>query len=352
MRNWGLLLIVLGTTLYALYLRQRAGTDIASATPRDPRDPIEGGTGYFTIGLQLTGAGILFMFYWAKLRPYWRRILLVLALVSLFGLMTTQAGDRYLVLYLGFAILASYYLLANKPFGVRPMLFVLSLATFFVMGVGLLRGNDRPGVRQISTAQLSQFDPQAAFQRFFGSFGDVAIFDAFVRVISAIPDIFPYLFPGRTIAFLSIHLMPRILWEDKPLPTERLVNSYMIGEYGVIKAGGGNFPYSLPASFYVEGGVIAIIVGSILFGVICRAIWAYNIKHNNIGSIMLVSITLPTILFYQRDGITDSNMVWYLAYLLPAIVGLYYASVESRVGKEGSFAQNSLRDTTEHSSLP
>src|SRR5215218_3724500 len=58
MRNWGLLLIVLGTTLYALYLRQRAGTDIASATPRDPRDPIEGGTGYFTIGLQLTGAGI------------------------------------------------------------------------------------------------------------------------------------------------------------------------------------------------------------------------------------------------------------------------------------------------------
>jgi hypothetical protein len=41
-------------------------------------------------------------------------------------------------------------------------------------------------------------------------------------------------------------------------------------------------------------------------------------------SVAVLTVSLPTILHAQRGGITN-NLVWELTYLVPIIVGLYYA---------------------------
>jgi len=170
-------------------------------------------------------------------------------------------------------------------------------------------------------------------QRFVSSEGDLNIFDTYVRVLTVVPDVFPYLVPGRTLAYLFIAFVPRALWPGKPLTTEMVANTYMLGEYGEVAAGGTGYAYSLPGSFYLEGGALAILVGMFLFGVFCRTVWSYYTKHNTIGSKMLLAVTLPIVLLYQRGGFTDNDTVWYLTYLIPVIVGLRYAAPKNRVGE-------------------
>jgi hypothetical protein len=316
LRNWGLFLIVLGSLLYSISLRQRAAGE-----------PDAGSTAYFYLGIDIVGVGILFLFYWNWLSPRWRRILTVTALLLFFLLAATFLASRYRILYLGFALLVSYYLLKNKPFRFRNLLLLLPPALIYTAGVGALRGVES-GERRVTFANLSQFDLQYALQRFFSSAGDLNIFDTYVKILTVVPDVFPYLVPGRTFAYLFVAFVPRALWPDKPLTTEILVNTYMIGAYGEVAAGGTGYAYSLPASFYLEGGVLAILVGMLLFGVFCRTVWSYHTKHNTTGSKMLLAATLPIVLLYQRGGFTDNDTVWYLTYLVPVVVGLRYATVK------------------------
>ena len=78
---------------------------------------------------------------------------------------------------------------------------------------------------------------------------------------------------------------------------------------------------------------MAILVGMFVFGVFCRTVWSHYTKHNTIGSKMVLAVTLPIVLLYQRGGFTDNDTVWYLTYLIPTIVGLRYAAPKNQVGK-------------------
>jgi len=275
------------------------------------------------------------LFWWAKLSPRWWKFLVVVAFVGAFFLIGTNAASRYRVLYFGIALITSYYLFIDRPFRFRDVLFLISVASAYVIGVGFLRRGPQTD-REVAFSDLSRFDLGEAVDRFFSSEGDLGIFDAFLRLVTVIPRDYPYLFPGRTLAELLVHFVPRAIWEGKPLTTEVLVNYYMIGDYGVLKAQGGNWVYSLPGSFYVEGGALAILVGTILFGVFCRTVWNYYLIHNDVGAKMLLAVTLPSILFHQRDGFTANNTFWYLIYLVPVLVGLYLSATKSQDSKKGA----------------
>lgn len=312
LRNWGSLVLIAGIVLYGAFLGGPAAGSSASIALT--------GSAYFYLGIDIAAVGILLLFYWVMVSPRWRRILLFALLATIFFVAATYLGSRYRVLYLGLALIASYYLLKGKPFSFRSLLIFLPPAFLYVAGVGILRG----GERRVTLSKLGEFDASAAVRRFFDSSGDLNIFDAYTRIITVFPDSIPFVMPGRTLLYLFAAFIPRSLWPGKPLPTEVVVNLQAIGNIGPV-AGGTGYGYSLPGSFYVEGGLVMMLIGMFVFGVFCQTIWSYYQLHGHLLSRVVLAVSLPYMLLLQRGGFTDNDAIWYLTYLAPVVVGFYYA---------------------------
>jgi hypothetical protein len=315
LRNLGLLVLVIGGLLYAVFLAgPAAGSKDSTALT---------GSAYFYLGVNVAGVGVLLLGYWAMLSPRWWRWLMLLALLAAFIAVATYTGKRYHLLYLGMALIASFYIIRRKPFSLRSMLVFLPPAFLYVIGVGLVRGGET-----ITPGKVAEFAFGPALQRFFTS-GDMGTFDTFTRILTVIPESFSFLMPGRTFLYLFVAFVPRAVWPGKPLPTELVVMQGALPEVGAVAAGTG-YSYSLPGSFYVEGGVIMILVGMFFFGVFCRAVWSYYELRGHLLSIAVLAVSLPLILLAQRGGINNNNIVWTLTYLVPIIAGLYYVSRRKR----------------------
>lgn len=312
LRNWGLFVLGIGTLLYGVFLVGPASGSVASAALT--------GSAYFYLGIDVAAVGMLLLFYWVMVSPRWRRILLLALLLSVFFIAATYLGSRYRILYLGLALIASFYLLRGKPFSFRSLLVFLPPAFLYVAGVGLLRG----GEREVTLGKVSEFDLAAAVRRFFDSSGDLNIFDTFTKVLTVMPESFPFLMPGRTFLYLFVAFVPRSIWPGKPFPTELVVSQEVTGDIGAVTVGTG-YSYSLPGSFYIEGGIVMVLIGMFIFGVFCRTIWSYYRLHGHLLSRTVLAVSLPYILLSQRGGFTNNDAIWYLTYLVPIIVGFYYA---------------------------
>lgn len=242
---------------------------------------------------------------------------MLLFLLTIFFVSATYLGDRFRILYLGFAIIASFYLLRGKHFSFRSLFIFLPPAFLYFAGVGLLRDEGR----NVTVGSLAEFNLPATVQRFFSSSGDLNIFDTFTRVLTAVPESHPFLIPGRTFLYLFVAFVPRSIWPSKPLPTETLVNLEVIPAL----PDGIGYSYSLPGSFYLEGGIVAVLIGMFAFGVFCRTIWSYYQMHGHLLAKAILAVSLPYILLLQRGGFTSNDTIWYLTYLVPVIIGFYYA---------------------------
>lgn len=313
LRNWGIFVFALGTLLYGVFLSGPAAGSTGSVALT--------GSAYFYLGIDIAAVGILLLFYWAMITPRWRRILLVALLLAIMFLAATYLGSRYRAVYLGLSLIASYYLLREKPFSLRSLLIFLPPSFLYVAGVGLLRGGERRG----TLGNIGEFEPAAAVQRFFGSSGDLNIFDTFTKMVTVVPESFGFLIPGRTFLYLFVAFVPRSIWPGKPLPTELVVNQGIVGDVGAV-AGGTGFGYSLPGSFYIEGGIVMILIGMFFFGIFCRAIWSYYLLHGHLLSRAILAVSLPYMLLLQRGGFTNNDAIWYLTYLAPVIAGFYLAN--------------------------
>jgi hypothetical protein len=279
------------------------------------------GSAYFYLGLDIAGAGVLLLFYWMMISLRWRRILLLLVMLAILFAAATYTGTRYHLLFLGLATIASFYLLREKRFSYRSLLIFLPPAFLYVVGVGSLRGGEE---RKVTLGKAAEFAPTAALQRFFGSGGDLNIFDTFTRILTVMPESFPFVMPGRTFLYLFVAFVPSSIWPGKPLPTELVIMQGAVGDIGAVTAGTG-YSYSLPGSFYIEGGVVMLLIGIFIFGVFCRVIWSYYRLHGHLLSRAVLAVSLPYILLSQRGGFTDNDTIWYLTYLVPVIGGFYYA---------------------------
>lgn len=317
LRNWSVFVLILGLLLYGTFLRGPASGSLASESLA--------GSAYFYLGIDIAAVGVLLLFHWTLISPRWRRILLITLFITIFIVGATYLGSRYRVLYLGLTLIASYYLFRNRALSFRGLVYWLPLAFLYVAGVGLLRG----GERRVTAEKITGLETGTALQRFVSSGGDLNIFDTFTRILTVVPETVPFVMPGRTFLYLFVAFVPRSLWPGKPLPTELLMNREAIGDIGAVAANTG-YSYSLPGSFYIEGGVVTLLLGAFIFGVFCRTIWSYYLLNGTFLSRAALAVSLPYLLLSQRGGFNDTGTVWYLTYLVPVIVGFYYAGRKRR----------------------
>ena len=111
--------------------------------------------------------------------------------------------------------------------------------------------------------------------------------DVFDVVVANVPEVEPYRY-GSTYTDIPLMLIPRLLWPEKP------VFNYMKGEWGRDMAGitpeTEAVGMGLVAEFYFNFGPAGIVVGMLLFGVFCRALWVWFHERNQAN--------LPAALFY------------------------------------------------------
>lgn len=311
LRNLGFCLLAIGSLLYITFLVGPA-SGLRGSTELT-------GSAYFYLGVNVAGVGIFLLGYWVMLTPRRWKWLLLFSLLAIFFVVGTYTGKRYHLLYVGLSLTACYYLLRGNPFSFRSLLVFLPPAFLYVVGVGYVRG----GGGNVTLDKASEFEAAAAAQRFFSS-ADLGSFDTFTRVLTVIPESFPFLMPGRTLLYTFVAFVPRSLWPDKPLPTELVIMQEAVGDIGAV-AGGAGYTYSLPGGFYIEGGVVVVLIGMFIFGIFCRTIWSFYRLHGHLLSQALLAISLPHILLWQR-GFNNNTLIWYLTFLVPVIVAFYLAA--------------------------
>ena len=314
LRNSGFVVLALGSLLYGAFLiGPAAGSKDSTGLTS---------SAYFYLGVNVAAVGILLLGYWAMLDTRWWKKLFVIALLAAFVAVSTDTGKRYHLLYLGLSLLASYYLLRGKPFSFRSLLIFLPPSLLYVAGVGFVR--DGEGV---TFGEVATLNPVAAVQRFFTS-ADLGTFETFARILTVIPESVPFVMPGRTFLYVFVAFVPRSIWPGKPLPTELVVLQEAVGNIGAV-AGGSGYTYSLPGAFYVEGGIVMVLIGMFFFGVFCRTIWSYHALRGHLFSKAILAVGLPLILLSQR-GYNNNTIIWYLTYLIPIVLVFYYASRKRR----------------------
>lgn len=129
-----------------------------------------------------------------------------------------------------------------------------------------------------------------------GSSGEFALFDALSILVRDVPDVFPYSY-GATFLRVPFQLVPRGLWVDKPVTLGEVVVSRYLPQ---VKTG---YPPFAVGELYAAGGVFAVLIGMVLFGMLCRAVWEWHRRHRGgVGNAVVYIAFINFVFDFTRVG--------------------------------------------------
>ncbi len=319
---WGGGVMALGFVLYNLFLAR--SHEVSG-------NPYQQSTAYFYLGINLVSPALVFLLYWTVKKPSIGKVALFLALF-LFTLYIyhNMGGRRWQLIYVTSTVGVAYYLFRGRLPSFQAIALGLLGTFLYIAAVGYGRFANL----QVTWHFWRSLDISSVLQRFFDSSGDLIIFDAYTKILTGVPSMLPYQM-GRSLLYIPQHFMPRQLWTGKPFPVEAIVGNSLFAGSGPVSIGSG-YAYSMPGSFYVEGGLAGIVIGFVVFGFFCRMVWEYHQLHNSVTSQMLLAVTLPMILLSQRGGFNVNDIIWYLIHLAPVLIGIRFAKarVSAQQGEE------------------
>lgn len=247
----------------------------------------------------------------------------------------SSLGSRYRLIFFALSSLTLYFLLSRKRPSLLTVLMIAAVGMLYLNAIGLVRQTAGFSVAE----NLISIDASMAFDRLLGSQGDLNIFDSYTRVLEAVPEIIPFQL-GRSVLYLLVHPVPRILWPDKPYPTESLMQV-------IYPSAGATYAYSLPGSLYIEFGIFGVVLGMLVFGIAWRGFWLYRCRmQGRIAADLLYAAAYPMLIFYTRGGFTANDTVWLLSYLIPILAALRYSSRGTKRQTEGVAVAPNAQDTS------
>lgn len=110
-------------------------------------------------------------------------------------------------------------------------------------------------------------------------------------------------------------LVPRIIWQDKRKETTMSKMIVKTTGYGPLSAG---MSWPNVAEYYMEFGIVGVIVFSFLFGYIMSYSQRLYMSHR-LNDILLYSIIFPTFFQLIIRGYTPINFIMYICLLLPYV---------------------------------
>lgn len=319
-------LMVIGMLLYAVYIGQVGGLDVARRllSGRDPQTEIlaSQATVYFLYGQFLAIPAALLLLEAAATR---RRALAagLGALVACVSVMVVSGprGDRMWLMLLGVSILVLQYMRKQRRPSARTVA-VIGFATF-AFGITFLADIRVSTARSASPSELftqTARNPVRGWHDFVLG-GDTEMFSIVALTAERVPSSEPHK-PGITLVSLATNWIPRSLYPDKPRTADEEIFAMLLPTYFAY-ARAGPAP-SVFGGFYYDSGLPGVVAGSILVGILLRLLYEYLIVHpTGAGSRLLYASALPLVIVLMRGNPTDT--IGRMSFVvLPILVAVWF----------------------------
>ena len=167
-------------------------------------------------------------------------------------------------------------------------------------------------------AEDSELALEEASVNRFAFASDANMLDGFVLLRQVYPDVLNYTYGGEHLEILT-RPIPRALWPDKP------VGGYL-NKLGIINANTGftlGISPSLFGSFYQEGGFIAVILLSAIYGFGLARLIRFSTEIHPAGGTLIRAITCAAVLPLLRGGDLPGIYAWFGMAFWPCLLFLW-----------------------------
>jgi hypothetical protein len=297
-----------------------------------------GSSAYVVYGSVLIGPAAV-VFTGLALRD--RQPLIVAAAIACLGLTLVRvlpAGGRVVLL----PVLGSIVVLVYVMRGTRPRLATLATlaAAALLVSFFILHLRDPTDDLTLGSAVGELRDrPHAVLDPVLHD-ADAEMVLALSAALTVIPDEQSYRYGGATIGNLLARPVPREIWPEKPLPpSATVVATVWPQHYPAL-----NPAFSPLLSLYWDFGFVGVAVGMALFGVLCRTLYEWFLRHRSAFAAQLVfAASLWLVVIATRNDPVDALVL--AAFSVGPVLAIVVAASEGVLPR--SFRRTSLATPTE-----
>ncbi|WP_158055638.1 O-antigen polymerase [Halorussus halophilus] len=245
-----------------------------------------GATVYIRYGvyLLLTAALLAFGNHVHQRRPLRSLEMYPVAIIILVAMMfPIYTSNRGRLIWFIISLLVVYHYVRRR----LPLYWVTATGVISLTVVSLMGGIRKAG--RISGPQnvLSYLSPDTALKVVAGAdFGGIT---ALSHVIHQTPEQLPFKYGSTFLKWITFPV-PRVFWREKPVQLSRYLARVVYG-----KSNG--TPGTVIAEFYLNYGVIGVVVGMAILGVLLRAVYVYLVRSEKVLPVTLLYIGVTIYVF-------------------------------------------------------
>lgn len=220
-------------------------------------------------------------------------------------LMRGPVGSRITLLPL-FGGLVIYYFTTRRrrpgALAIAVALLVALAGSAFLLGVRNSNARAAEGVSGV-VASIAD-DPTVVFDPLVEG-QDAAEAPGLAAALTVVPSEIPHTHGYAVVTDLLFRAVPRSLWQDKPKPPrERVVEMLWPRLYA---KGAANPEFSALFLFFLDGGVLGVALGMLVYGVLLGIGYRYYVRHEeNMVARLVFAASVPIVVILLRDSFTDT----------------------------------------------
>ncbi|MGH2964540.1 MAG: O-antigen polymerase [Solirubrobacterales bacterium] len=222
-----------------------------------------------------------------------------LACVVAFCAYNLGAGQRRYLIEMLLALALYYYLQRDR----RPSLWRVAVVLVVALTVLSAIRDLRLAHARHGSASPVQWLPWNAANHLFET-QDTGVAPSLALEMLVVPSELHYTYGGTTIVGPIRTLIPRQIWTNKPLPADQQVlKTVFAGKPCTLGEQCDTFsPFGEP---YRDGGLPAVFIFAVLFGLFWRVAWLYFSRHRNtVVAIVGYATLLPFMITWMRGNFT------------------------------------------------
>ncbi len=222
-----------------------------------------------------------------------------LASILAFLVYNFSAGQRRYVIVMVGALAVYYYLRRGR----RPSALSLGIAAVVALTVVSAVRDLRFAHARSTNPDPVQWLPWDAARHLFET-QDTGVAPSLATQMLVVPSELDYTYGAKTVIGPFVTLVPRQLWNDKPLPADQQVLAKVWGGTPCgFKGQCSTFsPFGEP---YRDGGLVGVFLFAVLFGAFWKTAWLYYLRHRDTTvAIVAYSALLPFMISWMRANFT------------------------------------------------
>lgn len=198
--------------------------------------------------------------------------------------------------------------------GEAPSLVSLGIAAGLLVLLFAVMQVTRGGVAAGSGFDIGGSSVDDLFSPFYAEIDD---FKVFYSILGVVPERHDFLYGSQMILYSLVLLVPRAIWPGKPMPQVYDIVNATYGNQAVLNG----VAYPNLGEYYVEFGVIGVVVCMFVLGLLCRYARDLYIKRQGLSlSLVLYSLIYGALFQIIIRGYMPQNFTMMLFLLAPVVL--------------------------------